>query len=104
MLLRLLLLMGLLGAVSLAQADFIVGSWVQDSQEVTWTFRNDGSGFMERGNPRTTARFSWTLEGNILKLSTSVGTPIVYQITSHTPTQMVIVNRRLAMEYTLRRQ
>ena len=97
-------LLGLLIATATAQPQAIVGRWVQDSPQVSWTFRADGSGFMERGTPKTTARFNWTLDGNILKLSTATGVPITYQIVSRAQDRLVIVNRRLAMEYTLRRE
>lgn len=88
----------------LAQPASIIGDWVQDNPQVTWSFRGDGSGIMERGQPATTARFNWTVEGNILKLSTATGAPVVYQIVPGAPNELVIVNRRLALEYHLRRK
>lgn len=95
-----LLLVGIVGA----QPGSVVGDWVQASPQATWSFRPDGTGIMERGQPAGTARFNWRIEGGVLKLSTAVGTPVVYQILESPPDELVIVNRRLGVEYRLKRK
>lgn len=93
----------LVGALK-AQPNSILGDWVQATPQATWSFRADGSGIMERGQPAGTARFNWRIEGGVLKLSTAVGTPVVYQIMESPPNELVIVNRRLGVEYRLKRK
>lgn len=99
----LVLALATIGAVS-SQPSSIVGDWVQASPQVSWSFRADGTGLMERGQPATTARFNWQIEGGSLKLSTASGTAVVYQILSSPPDQLNITNRRLGLEYHLKRK
>ena len=88
-------------AVAQPSAD-IVGTWVQDAQENRWTFRPDGTGFMEHGKPKTIARFKWIVRGSVLEVSTA-GTSIPYQLVQNGGNRLVLKNQRVAQVYKLRR-
>lgn len=93
----------LIAAAALAQpAQSIVGSWVEADKNCRWTFRADGTGFMERTQPRSTARFSWQVRGNTLKLSTA-GTTIPYSVVQNDGQNLVIRNEQIAQVYQLKR-
>ncbi len=100
-----LLLVALLATFCLAQAgpEALVGTWTQEGdRSIEWTFRPDGSGFMVQGEPRTTARFTWELEGDRLNVSTA-GLVAPYTVVSLNGQALVIRNERAAQVYTLRR-
>lgn len=97
----LLLLVSTLLAMAQPSQD-IVGSWVQDNQQARWTFRPDGTGFMERGQPKTTARFQWRVNGTILEVSTA-GTSVPYELVQNDGSRLVIKNQRVSQVYELRR-
>jgi hypothetical protein len=91
---------------TLAQArdQRLVGTWTQEGQvAATWTFRPDGSGFMEQENPRTTARFTWSCSGNTLQVSTA-GLSVPYTVVSNDGNSLVIRNEQIAATYHLRRK
>lgn len=93
-------------AVALAQPteEALVGTWAQDDgRQMVWTFRSDGSGFLVQGQPRTTARFTWALQGEELTVETS-GISAPYTVVSVDQGSLVIRNERGAQVYTLRRQ
>lgn len=98
---NILLTLVALTAVVLAQPGSLVGSWV-DSRDTQWTFRADGSGFMECGSPKTTARFNWQLQGQTLQVSTA-GTSVPYQVVQFDGQNLVIRNQRSSQSYQLRR-
>lgn len=103
---RLFFILALLALTGIAlPADSIVGSWMQESQQMRWIFRADGSGFMETGKPKTTARFNWNLspDGRTLQISTA-GTSVPYQVIQNDGTSLVIVNQRVSRTYQLRRE
>jgi hypothetical protein len=102
--LRLVIIMAaLLLATAVAQSDqSIVGTWIQDAQDTRWTFRADGTGFLERGQPKTTARFNWQFQGETLQVSTA-GTSIPYAVIQNDGQTLVIRNERVAQVYQLRR-
>lgn len=93
----------LMAAVALAQpGQSIVGSWVQADKSCRWTFKADGTGFMERTQPRSTARFNWQVRGNTLQLSTA-GTTIPYSVVQNDGQNLVIRNDQIAQVYQLKR-
>lgn len=97
------LMIVLLGAVAFAQpGQSIVGSWSQADQNCRWTFKADGTGFMERTQPRSTARFNWTISGNTLQLSTA-GISVPYSIVRYDGQNLVIRNEKVAQVYQLKR-
>ncbi len=84
-----------------AQADSrLVGTWTQDGEPATWTFRADGSGFIERSNPRTTARFTWNCQGVRLQVSTA-GLIVPYTLVSSDGNTLVLRNERVSQTYHL---
>lgn len=98
------MLLLLMAAVAVAQpGQTIVGDWVQESQNAKWTFRSDGTGFMERGQPKLTARFSWLLRGQVLQVSTA-STSVDYEVVQSSAEVLVIRNSRGGQVYELRRQ
>lgn len=100
---RIVILIVLLTLVVGAQPDqSIVGNWVQSSQNAKWSFRDDGTGFMEQGQPSVIARFNWRFQGATLQLSTA-GTSIPYDVIQNDGSTLVIKNRRGGQVYELRR-
>lgn len=92
----------LVTAVAFAQQGTIVGSWVEANQGTRWTFRADGTGFMEQTN--ATARFDWRVQGQILQLSTAAGTSVPYKVVRFDGSNLVIRNEQISREYQLRRE
>lgn len=82
----------------------LIGTWTQEgSQGATWTFRSDGSGFMEQTNPRTTARFTWTCQG--VKLQLLSGNLVVpYTVVSSSDNELVLKNNNSLRTYRLQRK
>lgn len=101
---HLLLTLALMSVVLAQPAGSIIGDWVQQSQDARWTFRSDGTGFMERGTPKITARFEWKLKGNTLEVTTQAGTSVSYQIVENNGNLLVIKNQMVAQVYQLQRQ
>lgn len=99
---RAALLLCLMVSIAWAQSgsEAIIGTWTQEGRNIEWTFRADGSGFMVQGQPRTTARFTWELRGDKLKVSTS-GISAPYTVMSVDAGSLVIRNDRAAQVYTL---
>lgn len=84
-----------------AQADTrLVGTWAQDGDPATWTFRSDGTGFIERSNPRTTARFTWNCQGVRLQVATA-GLVVPYTLVSSDGNSLVLRNERVSQTYRL---
>lgn len=81
----------------------LVGTWTQEGAATVWTFRPDGSGFMEQENPRTTARFTWSCSGQSLQVSTSGGN-VPYTVVSNTGSELVIRNEQIAATYKLHKK
>jgi hypothetical protein len=93
-----------LGAVAQATDPKMVGTWTQEGQAAaTWIFRPDGSGFMEQSNPRTTARFTWTCQGQILKVS-AAGLSVPYTVLSNDGNSLVIRNDQVSTVLTLKKK
>lgn len=82
----------------------LVGSWVQEGQGTVWTFRPDGSGFMEQANPRTTARFTWDCAGQRLNVSTPAGNSVPYTVMSCDSGSLIIRNDQASSVYKLRKK
>ena len=102
---RLILAFFLCALAVIAEPDTrLVGTWSQEGgQEATWTFRPDGSGFMEQNNPRSTARFTWSCRGVRLQVSTgSLSVP--YTIVANDSNSLVLRNDQVATTYKLRRK
>ena len=100
---RITVMVVLVAAVALAQpGQSIVGSWVQADKSCRWTFRADGTGFMERTQPKSTARFDWQVRGNTLQLSTA-GTTIPYSVVQNDGQNLVIRNEQIAQVSQLKR-
>lgn len=78
----------------------ILGSWTQSIPSTKWTFRPDGTGFMEVSN--TTARFNWTVRGKTLKVFTA-GTSVPYRVLESGSDRLVIENLRASKTYQLER-
>ncbi|MFA7479140.1 MAG: DUF5640 domain-containing protein [Vulcanimicrobiota bacterium] len=101
--LTMVLLTLLVVAIAVAEhAHPIVGAWEQADKGTHWTFRADGTGLMERTEPKYTARFKWTLRGNTLSLSTA-GRVVPYQIIQHDAHNLVIRNPQVSQIYQLSR-
>lgn len=99
-----LLLSGLMTLVCVARPNSsVVGAWVQEADSMRWTFRPDGTGFMERGNPKMTARFKWNVKGRILEVSTA-GTSVPYKLVESTANTLIIKNQHVLKTYTLQKQ
>lgn len=99
---RICLMVILVAAVALSQPNnSIVGSWIQADQGARWTFRADGTGFMEQTN--ATARFNWQVQGETLQVSTA-GTSVPYRVVKFDGQTLVIRNDQVAREYELRRE
>ena len=99
-----ILLMSLMTLVCAARpSSAVVGAWVQAADSMRWTFRSDGTGFMERGNPKMTARFKWSVKGSILEVSTA-GTSVPYKLVENTANTLVIKNQHVLKTYTLQKQ
>lgn len=88
-----------------AQVDSrIVGTWVQQGEIASvWTFRADGSGFMEQQNPRTVAHFTWSSQGNSMLIATG-GLRVPYIILKNDGSQMHIRNQQSSTTYVLKKQ
>ena len=102
------LLIALLVFVVAAMADptetKLIGTWTQEgSQGAIWTFRADGSGFMEQTNPRTTARFTWSCQGVQLQLL-SGNLVVPYTVISHSSNELVLKNNNSLQTYRLQRK
>jgi hypothetical protein len=98
---KVILMVVLVTAMALAQPNSsIVGSWVQADQSTRWTFRADGTGFMEL--PNATARFNWQVQGQTLQVSTA-GTSVPYQVVQFDGQNLVIRNVQVSRQYELRR-
>jgi uncharacterized protein DUF5640 len=95
-----ILLIVMVAAVALAQPNSIVGSWVQADKGIRWTFRADGTGFMEQ--PNTTARFNWQVQGQTLQVKSS-GMSVPYQVVQLDGQNLVIRNQQISQQYQLRR-
>lgn len=85
------------------QNNLIIGTWAQESGNVTWTFRANGSGLMERGEPRTTAHFKWSIEGRTLQVTTP-GTSLSYRIVEVDEKNLIIENEHVGRSYRLFRR
>jgi len=83
-------------------ASSIVGSWLESSSGARWTFRADGTGFMELGETRTTARFNWRLRGSTLEVSTAA-TSVPYSVLQQGSDSLTIRNERVSQVYQLQR-
>ena len=81
-------------------SSLLVGTWLNDEHQSRWTFRADGSGFMERAN--TTGRFSWQLQSSTLQVTTA-GTSNPYEVVRCDAQTLVIKNDRNGKIYNLRR-
>lgn len=81
----------------------LIGTWAQEGAAAVWTFRPDGSGFMEQENPRTTARFTWSCSGQQLNVSTSGGN-VPYTVVSNDGSSLVIRNDQMAATYKLKKK
>jgi hypothetical protein len=82
----------------------LFGTWTQEGGQATvWTFRPDGSGFMEQSNPRTTARFTWSCRGQRLSVCTA-GLTIPYTVVSNDGSSLVIRNEQLSSVYKLKKK
>lgn len=80
------------------------GSWTQEgAAPVVWTFRPDGSGFMEQTEPRTTARFTWDCRGQRLNVSTA-GLSVPYTVVSNDGRSLVLRNEQLATVLKLKKK
>lgn len=93
----------LVATVALAQPSRVLGTWVQEGKEAVWTFRPDGSGFMEQTTPRATARFTWSFEGERLQVCTG-GLAVPYTILSADSQSLVIRNDQLETVYRLKKK
>lgn len=99
---RVALLIMILAVATWAQSStLLVGTWLNDAHQSRWTFRADGTGFMEKAN--TTGRFSWELQGSSLQVTT-VGTSNPYEVVRCDAEVLVIKNNRNAKVYNLRRE
>ena len=98
-----LLLVTLAAVAGPSEARFI-GTWTQEGEAAAvWTFRPDGSGFMEQSNPKTTARFTWSCQGVQLQLAT--GTLVVpYTVVSSNGNALVLRNEQTSATYRLIRK
>ena len=83
----------------------LIGTWSQTAPSgATWTFRPDGSGFMEHGNSHTVARFTWeSRDGKHLNVSTA-GLSVPYTVQSNDGRTLVLVNNRASTTYTLKKK
>lgn len=82
----------------------LFGTWAQEGPSpVMWTFRPDGSGFMEQTNPRTTARFTWDCRGQRLHVSTA-GLSVPYTVVSNDGQSMVLRNEQLSTVLKLKKK
>ena len=82
----------------------LFGTWVQEGSPANvWTFRPDGSGFMEQPNPRCTARFTWSCQGQQLSVSTGPGMSVPYTVISSDSNSLVIRNEQVAAVYKLKK-
>lgn len=81
----------------------IVGDWTQQEASAEWSFRSDGTGFMEQGQPNVIARFSWQLEGNVLRVFTA-GTSVPYEVLQNDGRVLRIRNQRGGQVYELRKK
>ena len=94
---RVILMIAMVAAVALAQPNSsIVGSWIQSDQGTRWTFRADGTGFMEQ--PNTTARFNWQVRGQTLQVQTA-GLSVPYQVIQLDRQNLVIRNQQVSQQY-----
>lgn len=83
----------------------LFGTWTQEgAAETVWTFRPDGSGFMEQTSPRTTARFTWTCQGQQLNVSAAGGLTVPYTVVSNDGTSMVLRNEQISTVYRLKKK
>lgn len=99
---RVALLIMLLAIASWAQSSsLLVGTWLNDAHQSRWTFRADGTGFMEKAH--TTGRFSWQLQGSTLQVTTA-GTSNPYEVVQCDAQALVIKNNRNGKVYNLRRE
>lgn len=98
-----LLLVTLAAVAGPSEARFI-GTWTQEGgAAAVWTFRPDGSGFMEQSSPKTTARFTWSCQGVQLQLAT--GTLVVpYTVVSSNGNALVLRNEHTSTTYRLLRK
>lgn len=81
----------------------LIGTWAQEGAATVWTFRPDGSGFLEQESPRTTARFTWSCSGQQLNVSTSGGN-VPYTVVSNDGSSLVIRNDQLSATYKLKKK
>jgi hypothetical protein len=83
----------------------LFGTWSQEGPvEAVWTFRPDGSGFMEQVNPRTTARFTWSCQGQRLNVSAAGGLTVPYTVLSNDGNFLVIRNDQVSTVYRLKKK
>ncbi len=97
------LLLVTLAAVAGPTETKLIGTWTQEGEAAVWTFRPDGSGFMEQTNPRATARFTWSCQG--VQLQVATGTLVVpYTIVSNNGSALVLRNEHSSATYRLSRK
>ncbi len=81
----------------------LVGNWAQDGPgHSVWKFRSDGTGFMEQGVTKSTARFTWKLNGDSLELSTS-GACVLYTVERNDGVVLVLRNTYTSAVYRFQR-
>ncbi len=92
----------LLAGVLFAQTtQGFLGSWtLEDKTEMVWTFRPDGTGFMERSVPRSTARYTWSLRGDILSLTTTA-TEVSYSVIEQSSATLILKSHHSGKTYRL---
>ena len=98
------LLVFMVAAVACPSEAKLIGTWTQEGEQAaTWTFRPDGSGFMEQSNPRTTARFTWSCQG--VQLQVSTGNLVVpYTVVSNNGNDLVLRNDQSSQTYRFHRK
>lgn len=80
----------------------LLGTWSQSEPAgATWTFRSDGSGFMEHGDSHTVARFTWSSSDGVKLNVSTAGLSVPYTVQSNDGRALVLVNNRTSTTYRL---